>query len=191
MISLKNVVLMVLFFSVLAGCGTDRFYVHRDSTLEVPKKVAVLPFENLTQDPLAAERVRRVVIAELLVRGIDVVEPGEVLRVLRESDIPNLQSISIKDIKALGRELEVDGIIMGSVSAYGIRRGIEGAYPEVTLHLMLLDPSTGRILWSAWRTEGGPTFWMSYFGTKGATLNETAKRVVRDAIDTLFAKGES
>ena len=60
-------------------------YVHPSADLTYIKTVAVVPFENLTQERGAGEKVVNVVAAEVLRRGVfDVVEFGEVTKVLRE-----------------------------------------------------------------------------------------------------------
>src|SRR5574341_1291833 len=82
---------------VLAGCGTSRpaSYVHPNFDFSRVKKVAVLPLENLTSDQTAGEKMRKVVITELLATGIvDVIEPGQVNRVLANQNIQNPTAMS-------------------------------------------------------------------------------------------------
>ena len=141
---------------------------------------------NFTSDEYAGEKVRRVVITELLLRGIDVIEPGEVTRVLRESKVRSLGSIKITEIQDMGKTLSVEAVMMGSVETFGISRGISVTYPEVTIHLILLEASSGDIVWSVRHTAGGASFWTRHFGSEGITLSEAARKVVKEAIDTLF-----
>ncbi|MEW6418226.1 MAG: hypothetical protein AB1480_08905 [Nitrospirota bacterium] len=142
--------------------------------------------ENFTSDEYAGEKVRRVVITELLSRGIDVVEPGEVTRVLRESNIRYLGSIKITDIQNIGKTLGVDAVMIGSVEAFGISRGISVTYPEVTIHLILFETSSGNIVWSVRHTVGGASFWTRHFGAEGITLSEAVRKAVKESINTLF-----
>lgn len=150
------------------------------------RKVAVLPLENLTSEELASEKVRRAVIAELLVKGIEVVEPGEITRAMRELNISSPENITGQDLQKLGEMLGVKAIMRGSVSSYGFRQGITANYPEVSIHLMLIDPSSDDILWSVWQTSGGPSFMTRHFGTEVDSLGETVKKVVREAINMLI-----
>jgi TolB-like protein len=180
-----SIILSILILS--AGCTGGRdVKFHRSAEIGEIKRVAVLPFENLTSEKEAAKRIRRTVIAELLSRSVDVIEPGEVTRVLRELEVRTTTALSIEDIQKIGKELKVDALITGSVIAYRISRGINVSYPEVTIQLMLIDTETGNILWSVWNTEGGPDFWVRHFGTEGKSLSETARDVVKKAFDTLF-----
>jgi hypothetical protein len=74
----------------------------------------------------------------------------------------------------------------GSVEAYGISRGISVSYPEVSINLMLVEASSGNVMWSVCHTSGGPSFWTRHFGAEGISLSEAATKVVKEAIDTLF-----
>jgi hypothetical protein len=54
------------------------------------------------------------------------------------------------------------------------------------MYLMMIDIRSGNIAWSAWHTSGGPSFWTRHFGAEGATLNEISRKVIKDAVNTLF-----
>ena len=177
----------LLIFS--CGCGGGpKYYTKPNFELNNIKRVAVLPFDNFTSDEYAGEKIRKPVITELLSRGIDVIEPGEVTKVLRELKIKSLSFINITDIQNLGKTLgvEVETVMMGSVEAFGISKGISVSYPEVSINLRLVEASSGNIMWSIWHTAGGPNFWTRHFGAEGITLSEAANKVVKEAIDTLF-----
>jgi TolB-like protein len=169
------------------GCSSSlKQYIRPNINIGNIKTIAVLPFENLTQDRHADEKIRRIVIIELLSRNIDVIEPGEVTKVLRELRLRTLASISNSDIKYIGETLGVDAVMKGSIGTFKISRGISVSYPEVSIHLMLLEATSGNIIWSVWHTAGGASFWTRHFGAEGITLDEAAKKVVKEAIDTLF-----
>jgi TolB-like protein len=148
--------------------------------------MAVLPFESLTDDEYAGEKIRKTVITELLSRGIDVIEPGEVTRVLIDQNVKSLGSMRTTDLQNVAKKLGVEAVMMGSVEAYDISRGISVTYPEVSINLRLIEASSGNIIWSVCQTSGGPGFWTRHFGAEGMSLSETATEVVNEAIDTLF-----
>ncbi|NWF52055.1 MAG: hypothetical protein HXY47_03130 [Nitrospirae bacterium] len=172
------------------GCGgTSRLhYVQQQFDYNSIKKIAVLPFESLTSDEYAGEKTRQSVITDLLSRGIDVVEPGEVTRYLIELKIKSLSTVKTSDIQTLAKTLSVDALMMGSVEAYGISKGITVSYPEVSISMRLIEASSGKIIWSVCNTSGGPNFWTRHFGAENISLSETANKVVKEAIDTLFKK---
>jgi len=168
------------------GCGGPKHYNRPEVDISNIKSIAVLPLENFTSDEYAGEKIRRIVITELLFRGIDVIEPGEVTRILRESKIRSLGSINIADIQNIGKTLGVEAVMMGSVEAFGISKGISVTYPEVSIHLILLESSSGNIIWSALHTTGGASFWTRHFGAEGISLSEAARKAVKEAVGTLF-----
>lgn len=167
------------------GCGPSHF-IRSKTDINNVKRVAVLPFENFTSDEYAGEKIRRLVITELLLRGIDVIEPGEVTRILRESKVKSLGSIKITEIQDIGKTLGVEAVMTGSVEAFAISRGISVTYPEVSIHLILLEASSGNIIWSMWHTTGGANFWTRHFGSEGISLSEAARKAVKETVDTLF-----
>jgi hypothetical protein len=109
-----------------------------------------------------------------------------VTRALVELKIRSLGSIKTTDIQTLAKTLGVEALMMGSVEAYGISRGITVSYPEVSISLRLVEASSGNIIWSVCNTSGGANFWTRHFGAENISLSETASKVVGEAIDTLF-----
>ena len=182
--------MLIAFCSLLVfacGCGGGpKYYTKPKFELNNIKRVAVFPFDNFTSDEYAGEKIRRSVITELLSRGIDVIEPGEVTRVLRELKVKSLGTIKTTDLQNIAKTLGVETVMMGSVEAFGISKGISVSHPEVSINLMLVEASSGNIIWSIWHTAGSPSFWTRHFGAEGITLSEAANKVVKEAIDTLF-----
>jgi len=170
----------------ICGCGGPKYFVKSKTDIDKIKKVAVLPLENFTSDEYAGEKIRRIVITELLLRGVDVVEPGEVTRILKDSKVKSLGSVNATDIQNIGKTLGVDAIMSGSVEALGTGRGVSVSYPEVSLQFMLLDVSSGTIIWSVQHTVGGASFWTRHFGSEGITLSQAARKAVKEAVVTLF-----
>jgi len=183
-----GVTLAVIGFLLISicGCGGPKYFVRQKTDIDKVKKVAVMPLENFTSDEYAGEKIRRIVITELLLRGIDVVEPGEVTRVLKDSSAKSLSSVRAADMQSIGKTLGVDAVMTGSVEAFGMSKGISVTYPEVSIHLILLEVSTGNIIWSVQYTSGGASFWTRHFGSEGITLSEAARKAVKEAVATLF-----
>ena len=173
----------MLFF--VSGCSPKHFARVKTDMSNI-KRIAVLPFENFTSDEYADEKIRRIVITDLLSRDRDVIEPGEVTRILKELKIKSISSIKTDEIQTIGKTLGVEAVMMGSVEAYGMSRGISVTYPEVTINLRLIELSSGNIIWSIRHTAGGADFWTRHFGTEVMSLSEAAGKVVKEAIDTLF-----
>ena len=179
--------LCFLLFMV-SGCATNTStqYIRQNIDYKNIQRMAVLPFESLTNDEYAGEKIRKTVITELLSRGVDVIEPGEVTRVLIDQKIKSLSSVRTADLQNMAKILGVEAFMMGSVEAYDISKGISVTYPEVAINLRLVEASSGNIIWSVCQTSGGASFWTRHFGAEGISLSEAAKKVVKEAIDTLL-----
>ena len=180
--------LLALCLLIVGGCATNTStrYVRQNIDYKDIKRMAVLPFESLTNDEYAGEKIRKTVITELLSRGVDVIEPGEVTRVLIDQKIKSLSSVRTSDLQNMAKVLGVEAFMMGSVEAYDISKGISVTYPEVTINLRLVEASSGNIIWSVCQTSGGASFWTRHFGAEGISLSEAANKVVKEAIDTLL-----
>ncbi len=182
----KRLFSLILVLVFILGCGGPAYYTRPNADIKNIKRIAVLPLENLTAKKYAGEKVRRILITELLKRDIEVIEPGEVTRAVQELRISSISSIKIDDIKKIGERLGVKVLMMGSVEAFEVSRGISFSYPEVSINLRIIEVSSGFIIWSASHTAGGPSFWTRHFGAEVATLSETARKAVKEAISTIF-----
>jgi TolB-like protein len=182
---LNSLILILFILSFFFYGCKQKHYTRPENTIEKVNTIAVLPFENLTPHAYANEKVRSAVIIELLARGFDIVEPGEVTSVLYELDVRTLGALSTSDIQYIGETLGVNAVMKGAVGTYQMSRGISVSYPEVSIHLMLLNATSGKITWNIWRTAGGPSFWTRHFGAETSTLDEIVREVIKNAIDTL------
>jgi TolB-like protein len=176
-----------LLMILVAGCySTVSKYTRPDIDLGKIKKVAVLPIENFTSDEYAHEKIRSLLIIDLLSRGIDVIEPGEVIKTLRELRVWSVNSLSASDIRNIAKILKVEAVMTGSVGTFKVRRGVSVSYPEVSLSLMLYEATSGNVVWSVWHTSGGASFFRRHFGAENITLDGTSRNVIKGAIDTLY-----
>ncbi|NWF75219.1 MAG: DUF799 family lipoprotein [Nitrospirae bacterium] len=182
----KTLIAMCFLLIFISGCGTEKYYLRTEADIKNIKKIVVLPFENFTSDEHAGEKVRRIVITELISQEMDVVEPGEISKLFRELKIKYISSIQGSQLQEIGKTLGADAVIIGVVENFGISDGISVKYPEVTIILRMIETSTGSVIWSIRQTSGGPDFWTRHFGSEGPSLSETAKKVVKEAIGTLF-----
>ncbi len=189
---IKKSILLIVTLSLgffVFGCqksAPPTYYINPNVDFSFFKKVAVMPLNNLTNEKSAGEIVRQVIISELLASGlVEVVIPGEVMAAVNELAIQNISSLNERQINALGKVLNVEAIILGSVEEYGESRTGTISSPEVTISLLMADAGTGNIIWSITSTRGGAGFMARHFGAKSMTMSETVLAVVRDAIQTL------
>jgi TolB-like protein len=185
---LITVALMVIFIPSCGGMSTPSFYINQNIDFSFIKKVAVLPFENLTSDKFAGDIVRQVVISELLATGlVEVVVPGESISAVEKLSGKPGGPLNAGQIQAIGKSLKVQAVIIGAVEKYGENRQGNISSPEVTITLMMADTSSGSVIWSVTRTQGGAGFWSRHFGARSDTMSETVLKVVKEALKTLYA----
>lgn len=177
-------VVILIFFSILAeGCAAPPSKFLRPKVdIRQYKKVAVLPMDNYTDDRLAGEKIRLAIIVELLSSGLDVMEPGEVNSTMMAMNMTNLRALSSDKLKAIGKELKTDLLIVGTVTEYGLKMGTRGSYPEISINLIMFDATSGQDVWSVWHATAGPSVWTNYFGAQGETLNEATRKIVKEAV---------
>ncbi|HBH61882.1 MAG TPA: hypothetical protein DDX85_09130 [Nitrospiraceae bacterium] len=182
-----GLIISILF--VVSGCRSEIpvYHMSEDIDFSFYKRVAVVPFDNLTNDKYADEIVRQVVVSELLASGlVDVVFPGEVKNAIAELGIKSVSTLTANQIKALSNNLKAEALIVGAVEEYGeVKMGNISA-PQVTISLMMADANTGSIVWSITKTRGGASFMARHFGARHETLSETVLLLVRESIRTLY-----
>ncbi|GAB4486895.1 MAG: hypothetical protein OHK006_15280 [Thermodesulfovibrionales bacterium] len=161
-------------------------HIQQDFDFSSIKKVAVLPFENLSQEKSAGDAVRQVVINELLVSGlVDVSVPGDSVAAVTKLGIINPSALTAEQMKSIANTLKVQALVLGSVERFGEVRSGTYNVPEVTVTLMMADISSGAIVWSVTKTAVGDSFTARHFGARADTMSETMIRVVREAVQTL------
>lgn len=186
----KLAIIVPLCLTLLTlGCrGTAQvYYINPNFDFSFIKRVAVLPFDNFSQEKNAEDIVRHLVINELLATElVEVVVPGEAIAAMNSLGIKSISSLSEKQIKALGKTLNVQGVIYGAIEKYEMVKEGNISEPEVTITMIMAETTTGGIVWSVTKTGGGAGFMARHFGARTDTLSEAVLEVVRDAIRTLF-----
>lgn len=178
----------ILGLILLVGCRSGpTVYVHPNADFSVIKKVAVLPFENLTQDRFAGDKVQKIFTTELLSLGaFEVAEPGQVLRVLANERIENVSTLSAADIKKVGQGLGVQALVFGSVVDFGSIQVGSNPSPEVTVQLRLVEIQSGITLWSVSHSRSGVKIPVRLFGIGGETPTQAAQKLMRREVNTIL-----
>ena len=153
------------------------------------QRVAVLPFDNESSDRQAGSRATRLAITELLATGaVEVVEPGEVQAALIKllGAIPGRAvAPSTEQVLALGKALNVQGLLLGSVTQSENLRSGAVAIPVVTIDMHLVETETGSTVWATTHSEKGGSLEARVLGTGGEPIAETTRRCVHEALKTL------
>ena len=175
---------------LLAGCSSNLStpdYTSQQMDFSAVRSVAVLPFQNLTQDDQASERMRDAFMGMLLATEvIYVLPPGEVARGINRAGIRTPQTPSVEDIKKLKGVLEVDAVITGVLREYGTARSGSAEANMVSLSLQMIETQTGTVVWSAVATKGGISMSDRMLGSGGQPMNDVSIQVVDDLLNQLF-----
>ena len=161
-------------------------FLNTDFNFKTIETVAVIPFENLSDDQGAAMRVTRVFVAELLSKqAFDVMEQGEVSKALEKISLIRAGDMQKDQIRDLGKTLGVQALFFGSVNESTSGRNGASNSSEVTLVARLVETDKGTTIWSATSTEGGRTFFQVILGLEPKTKSQVTMECVRRLIKTL------
>jgi hypothetical protein len=183
-------VLLSLLLIVLSACAArSGSSVYHDPNFDFAsvRIVAVLPFENLTKEPLAASRVRDVLMNMLLSTGAVYVLPaGEVARGMTRAGIEKEAPPSTEEVVKLGGIVKADAVITGVVREYGEVRSGSTSSNVVSLGLQMIEAQTGRVVWTASSTRGGISTSDRLFGGGGRPMDDVTREAVIDVLNRLF-----
>lgn len=150
------VVLLVATSCLVAGCGRRPVRMTDGVNLYPVKRIAILPFDNLSEEINAGERVTHVFIAALhKERVVQILELGEVERFLIRNRIRSTAQLDLSLLSAMGRELGVDAVLLGIVDEYGYRIMSGEQIPVAGISVRMLDTKTGKILLAASYSRSG------------------------------------
>ena len=185
---LSRIAIVLLTITALTACrSTSTKYVHPKADLGAITTVAVLPFENLTPERAASDKVQKIFYLELLSLGVfEVAEPGQVTKTLRASGVTSPEALGLADFQRIGKELGVDGVFVGTVVDYAETRTGTTPTPEVTIEVRLVETQSGSTIWSTSHTRAGAGVSTRLFGLGGESLTEAARNVVRRELATLL-----
>lgn len=171
-----------------AGCRSPRaLYVHPNADLGSVRTVAVLPFENVSGERLAADKVQKLFVAELLAASaFQIVEPGLVQKALRNERVDSAAQLTADDMKKVAAALGAEALFLGSVLEWSETRGASVAAPRIVIQLRLVEAASGATLWSITDGRSGASFSERLFGVGGDTPEEAAQKLLKRELKTLL-----
>lgn len=190
--TLKRLGMAVLLVLVSTGCATTASkVVYRDPNMDFGalQAVAVMPFNNLTRENVAGERVRDVFMTMLQATGgVYVIPPGEVTRGIARTNLERPATPTPEEVTKFAKVVSADAVFTGTVKEYGEIRSGTSTANVVSMSLQMMEAQTGRVVWSASTTQGGVTTSDRLFGGGGEPMNATTQKAVDDLLDKLFGK---
>jgi len=180
--------ILLLILSIGPGCSSGpTSYVRSDVDFSYVRRGAIVPFHNLSQDLHAGTRMHSVFMSEILRQdALPMVDLGETLDAMNRLRLPADAILTPEQIVALGQELGVNAIFMGSVEEYGAERISSSRVYVVTANFSMAETETGSVIWSAQVHENGTSLWRKLFGGGSASLYDVSQSVVKSALGTLF-----
>jgi len=179
--------LAVLAFRAI-GCGTPTgSYVHPNVDFSYMKRAAVLPFQNLSSDVLAGERLQSILLMELLREDVLVIiDPRETAAAMTTLGLPPGAALTPEQAVELGKKVGVDALFFGVVEEYGYGRGDRARGPEITAVFGMTETQTGTLVWRSQVHATGASIWRKLFGGGPADLYSVSRDTVRRGLGTLL-----
>lgn len=167
-------IIRCLTLVVIAALATGCSSFTRESGQTLPRNAAwgVAPLVNYAQTPQAGERAEQILISILAEEGV---------RPLMYPQPPRqdllLQDDRERQIQALdwARQQRLAYVITGSVEEWQYKNGLDGE-PAVGVSLQVLEPATGRVVWSS---SGARAGWSR------ESLAGAAQKVLRELVGNL------
>ncbi len=187
--------LAVIFIAgiMVSGCAAkpSTYLRTRLSAEDHRVKVALVPLVNLTTERDADKKVTYAFITHLLSsHQFEVLEMGEMLKVLKDTKLRPDEDLSIDNIKKIGKATGVDVLLMGAVEEYKIDSstllGEKIFVPEVSIIVRLVSTKDGSIMWSANHHRRGDDR-MTIFGMgRIDSISELTDKILKDTILSLI-----
>jgi hypothetical protein len=149
---------LALAACTLSCASGPRLYVNPDADMGFYKKVAVFPFTNISGDGMAAQRVTRAFVTELLMTDrFQVVQPEDFVGSLARTGVfpGNDGTYDPDKLKEFAAGQGIQGILRGAVTEYQMTRNESGDVPSLAFDAEMLDVNTGTVVWRASITRRG------------------------------------
>ncbi len=185
----SKILLFACLIVNISGCVGDNMesFVRPDTDLSFVKRVAVMPIQNNSKDAFVAERVRDMVITQLLASGMfDVVDKGLVDSALRDQAV-NLSKgpMDAGVMKRLGQLLHVQAFMLGTIdNAERVQRGAV-SFPQLVITLRLVDTNNGIIFWQASGHNSGDSLAKRLFGLSSDDSFNVSFKLLRRLLATI------
>ncbi len=178
---------IALSFFLLA-CSTPLYYYRSDTEkLSGVRKVAVLPFRNISSRREAGKIITNLFIEELFNSGLYQIEDmGNISEFFIRQRIRKKGELDLDTIKMLGVQFHLDAVILGVVEEYyQMEGGRREVCPQVGLSARMIDVKDGRILWKSHHRASGDDHIIVFNWGRVRTATLLARKVIREMIVAL------
>jgi TolB-like protein len=141
------------------------------------RRIAILPFDNLTESPDAVFHIMPLIKNSLEGRGYEVVDDNITSALLCREGIRTTTYLSKRKAWLTGNTLSTNSILAGAVFSYST-----GENPKTGISARLIDAATGHIIWADYASVTGDDF----TGLLGLGTIKTIDKLAPKVIDKLF-----
>jgi TolB-like protein len=182
----------LLALALVCSCAPSiRMYVNPEADLAFYRKIAVLPFTDLSSMPQAGPRVTRAFVTELIMTDrFEIVQPEDFTGSLhRQGTFLSQDGTYDPDkLKDAATQLGVTGILRGAVTEYQMTRsGDGGDIPVIAFDAELTDVGTGKVVWRSSITKRGKGR-VSVVGSGTRSLGKLTQEACQELVAELKKK---
>lgn len=176
--------LSVFVFLFVASCAVpSRSVVVSSPEVSKVKRVAVLPFSSISATTSASETVTNIFVTEMYKLGkFHVEEPGNIVDFMIKEGMTTIGEIDVENLGMMSEHLGVDAVIVGAVEEYDDGLTQFPPLPVVSLSLRMVEPGSGKIIWSAKNKRNGEEY-VTVFGMgRVRSITTLTQKVVNEMI---------
>lgn len=141
--------LVLLAGLMVCGCALERFYLAKDYVR--PQRIAVLPMNNESNDLDGPDYVRKLLFAQLSVRGFEMVPLAEIDEKLKAQGFTNGGELKAVTPQKIGEWVGADALFYSTLEDFNYIT--LGYYSQRTVKIdaQLIDAHSGKKMWEAER----------------------------------------
>lgn len=167
---------------LIAGCAV---FSQEALSPHASKKVAILPFYNISGYRDAGKVVANIFVTEMFKTDrFNVEETGNIVQFMIQERMDTIGEIEIERLKILGKRLGVDAVMTGTVEEFAEAGGAYSV-PTVAITARMIDSNTGKLIWSGQNKRKGDDYIIVLDLGEVRSLTALTQKVVREMIDTI------
>lgn len=161
-----------------------------DPNVQYVMRIAMLPFDNITSDTNATDKMHDTLLTYLLhTQIIGVVDPDIVEQTLFDQKVRKTTQITPKIGRDIKQALRVDALLAGKITAYQVDSAGGDSIPVIAINARLLDPDTMDIIWSMSFVRKGNDKSVLFDIGRIDTLSDLSQLVANDLASSLGKQG--
>ena len=170
----------------LSGCSSSVYhYVRHDREIGNVRRVAILPFRNISGRKKASQVITSIFVNEIFKSGLFIIESeGNIRDFFIYNRIRIKGELDKEKLRMLHDRMGVDAVFMGMVEEYtpGSR---EKRIPRVALSVRMVSTRTARILWTSRHEASGDDYIVILDIGKIRSITRLVEKVIQEMLETM------